>query len=88
MPWRVVESRSLAKQVERSPREIQQRYVVWRHRVEQEGPELGGGYRVHKLRGNRKGEMAARLNRQWRVIFTVLHDELIVHAIELTPHKY
>jgi plasmid maintenance system killer protein len=88
MEWKVVESRLLMGQVERAPKDIQQRYAIWRSRVQHSGPYLGGGYRVHALAGKRKGQMAARLNRQWRVIFAVLKGELIVEALELTPHKY
>jgi len=88
MEWRVVETRSLAKQIQRAPREIQEKYIVWRNRVRRLGPQLHGGFRVHALQGDRKGQKSARLNRQWRVIFKVLEDQLIVEALELTPHKY
>jgi toxin HigB-1 len=88
MEWRVVETRSLARQIQRAPREIQERYIVWRSRVQHLGPQLQGGFRVHALQGNRKGQKSARLNRQWRVIFNVLEDQLVVEALELTPHRY
>ena len=88
MEWRVVESRLLARQIQRAPREIQEKYVVWRNLVRHWGPQLQGGFRVHALQGSRKGQKSAWLNRQWRVIFKVVEDQLIVEAIELTPHKY
>jgi hypothetical protein len=88
MQWRVIESRLIAKQIARAPTEIQQKYVVWRDRVQHDGPRLGGGYQVHALQGKRKGQMAARLSRQWRVIFKVWKGELVVEALELTPHEY
>ena len=49
---------------------------------------LWGKFMLHPLAGDRKGQMSARLNRQWRVIFKVLQGELIVEALEVTPHKY
>ena len=88
MEWRVVESRLLVRQVQRAPRDVQEQYVFWRRLVQQQGPQLGGGFRVHALHGDRKGQKSAWLNRQWRVIFKVLGNELVVEALELTPHKY
>ena len=88
MEWRVVESRLLVRQIQRAPREIQRRYIVWRNLVRQRGPYLPGGFRVHALHGDRKGQKSAWLNRQWRVIFKVCEGELVVEAIELTPHRY
>jgi hypothetical protein len=88
MEWQVIESRLIARQLRRAPREIQEKYAIWRGRVELNGPQLGGGYRDHALQGNRKGEKAARLSRQWRVIFKVFEQQLVVEALELTPHNY
>jgi mRNA-degrading endonuclease YafQ of YafQ-DinJ toxin-antitoxin module len=88
MEWRVVESRLFAKQFQRSPRNVQQDYGFWRDLVCAFGPNLQGGYRTHALHGRRSGQKSVRLSRQWRVIFRVVEDELIVEALELTPHKY
>jgi mRNA-degrading endonuclease YafQ of YafQ-DinJ toxin-antitoxin module len=88
MEWRVVESRLLLKQFQRAPREVQRDYGFWRDRVRDLGPNLQGGYRTHALHGRRSGQRSARLGRQWRVIFRVVEDELIVEALELTPHNY
>jgi len=88
MEWRVVESRLLARQIRRAPREIQEKYAVWRSLVERWGPQLSGGFRVHALQGDRRGQKSAWLNRQWRVIFKVLEGQLIVEALELTPRRY
>jgi len=88
MEWKVIESRLITRQLQRAPKEIQRKYAIWRNRVRRGGPDLGGGFRVHALAGHRKGQKSARLNRQWRVIFRVFHGELVVEALELTPHKY
>ena len=88
MEWQITEARLIARQLQKAPVEIQQKYAIWRDRVEQFGPDLRGGYRVHSLRGRRKGQQSARLSRQWRVIFKVFADQLVVEALELTPHKY
>ena len=88
MEWHVIESRLIARQLKRAPVEIQAKYVIWRNRVRQFGPNLPGGYRVHALHAQRKGQKSARLDRRWRVIFKVFQAELTVEAIELTPHNY
>lgn len=88
MEWQVVESRVIARQLVRVPKDIQAKYIVWRNLVRSSGPYLPGGFRVHALKGNRKGQKAARLSRQWRVIFKVYEGELVVETLELTPHKY
>jgi plasmid maintenance system killer protein len=88
MEWQVIESRLIARQIRRAPREIQEKYIIWRDLVKNRGPHLQGGFRVHALQGNRKGQKAARLNRQWRVIFKVIEDRLIVEALELIPRTY
>lgn len=89
MEWTVLESRLVSRQLRRVPKEIQAKYVLWRSLVRREGPYLvGTGFRPHALKGNRQGQKAARLNRQWRVIFRVFEGQLTVEAIELTPHKY
>ena len=88
MEWRVTESRLLRKQWQRAPRHVQQDYDFWRDRVRVLGPNLQGGYRTHALHGRRSGQKSAWLGRQWRVIFKVVEDQLIVEALELTPHRY
>ena len=87
MEWKVVESRMIVRQVRRAPKEIQGKYAAWRKIVQRRGPYLPGGFRVHPLCGDRKGQMSARLNRQWRVLFKVFAGQLVVEALELTPHK-
>ena len=88
MEWKVIESRLVSRQLQRVPREIQEKYALWRGLVQRQGPYLRGGFRVHPLHGDRKGQKSARMNRQWRVIFRVFEGDLIVEVIELTPHKY
>ena len=88
MEWKVIESRVIVRQLSRAPKVIQAKYIVWRNLVRRSGPNLPGGFRVHALKGNREGQKAARLSRRWRVIFKVFKGELIVEALELTPHKY
>lgn len=88
MGWQIIESRILGNQLKRAPASIQAKYAFWRSNVEEMGPNLQGGYRTHALRGNREGQKSAWLDRRWRVIFKLLEKELIVEALEITPHRY
>ena len=88
MEWKVIESRAMVRQLQRAPKVIQEKYAIWRNRVRRDGPYLQGGYCFHALEGNRRGQKSIRLNLRWRVIFKVFEGELVVEALELTPHKY
>ena len=88
MEWKVIESRMIGRQLQRVPKDIQAKYAIWRNRVRRNGPYLQGGYRFHALEGNRRGQKSVRLSLRWRVIFKVFEGELVVEALELTPHKY
>jgi mRNA-degrading endonuclease YafQ of YafQ-DinJ toxin-antitoxin module len=88
MEWQVFEARLLVRQLERAPRKVRGDYEFWKDQVRLYGPNLHGGFRTHSLRGERKGQRSARLDRRWRVIFRVVEDGLIVEALELTPHRY
>jgi hypothetical protein len=69
MGWKVIESRLVAKQLKKVPKDICTKYVFWRKLIETMGPNLQGGYKTHALSGNRKGQKSARLDLRWRVIF-------------------
>jgi mRNA-degrading endonuclease YafQ of YafQ-DinJ toxin-antitoxin module len=88
MGWRIIEARLLGRQLKRAPKKVRIDYRFWKDQVHALGPNLQGGYRTHALQGRRKDQKAARLDQQWRVIFRVVEDELIVEALELTPHHY
>jgi len=48
------------------------------------------GWRDEALYGSRKGQRSFRLNRQWRVIYTINKDGVIefIEIIEVMPHEY
>jgi Txe/YoeB family toxin of Txe-Axe toxin-antitoxin module len=41
-----------------------------------------------KLRGEREGQRASRLNIQYRVIYSVEEAVVTVRVLEITPHEY
>jgi addiction module RelE/StbE family toxin len=46
------------------------------------------GFRDEALSGDWKGYRSSRLNEQWRVIYQVVADTLLVQVVRVTPHDY
>ena len=91
--WRIEEHREADKELSsgRVPLEILKRYEKWKDIAMLSG--LQGlrsirGFRDEALSGDWKGYRSSRLNEQWRVIYQVVADALIVHIIRVTPHDY
>ena len=49
---------------------------------------IGQGFEDEALVGNRAGQRSSRLNKKYRVIYTVNGGEVTVYVLEVTPHKY
>ena len=47
---------------------------------------LRGEWRVES--GERRGYRSSRLNLQYRVIYKVERDEVLIQVVQLTPHDY
>ncbi|MBW1904654.1 MAG: type II toxin-antitoxin system mRNA interferase toxin, RelE/StbE family [Deltaproteobacteria bacterium] len=89
--WRIFETKTVRKVIERSPRQVRVRYEAWKRIAEQSGPHglrLIQGFRDEALRGERKGFRSSRLNRQWRLIYKVQKAQLEIHVVEVNPHEY
>ena len=88
-----MEHRSVDKELSsnRIPLEIRKWYEKWKDIVELTGPlGLKGitGLRDEGLSGTWVGHRSSRLNEQWRVIYKVVADLVLVHLIRVTPHDY
>lgn len=89
--WEVYEHRKVTKRLARLPLDVLKRYEKWKDIVEVSGPEgirLIKGFRDEALRGEWAGHCSSRLNQQYRVIYKVEADKLIVLVFEVTPHDY
>jgi addiction module RelE/StbE family toxin len=89
--WRIFETKSVRKTIERAPRPVRVRYEAWKRIAEQSGPQglrLIKGFRDEALRGEWKGFRSSRLNRQWRLIYKVRKAQLEIHILEVNPHEY
>lgn len=89
--WAVFEHRRVERQLIKAPLEVQKRYEKWKDIVELSGPPgliKIRGLRDEALRGEWKGHRSSRLNQQYRVIYRVDGNQLVVQVLEVTPHDY
>lgn len=91
--WRIEEHRQADKALSsgRIPVEILKRYEKWKDVAAITGPEglrAIKGFRDEALSGEWKGYRSSRLNEQWRVIYQVVADALLVQVVRVTAHDY
>lgn len=89
--WKVFEHRRVAKSLAGAPVEVQKRYEKWKDIVAISGPRglmQIRGFNDESLSGKWKGYRSSRLNIQYRVIYKVKKDEILVEVEKLAPHDY
>jgi len=89
--WTVQEHRRLARSMRYLPAWIVKEYEVWKDLIHRHGPEIlrqFPGYHDERLKGDRTGQRSSRLSLQYRVIYAVDRDIVVVYVLEITPHKY
>ena len=89
--WQILEHRTVKKQLKTTPEEILKRYEKWKDIVMISGPQglrLIKGFRDETLRGEWRGFRSSRLGNQYRVIYGVEKDVVIVKVVSVTAHDY
>jgi addiction module RelE/StbE family toxin len=89
--WQVYEHRKVEKQLLALPVDVLKRYEKWKDIVHVSGPDslrLIRGFRDEVLRGDWKGHRSSRLNLQYRVIYKVENQRVLVQVMSVTPHDY
>lgn len=74
-----------------TPTEILKRYEKWKDIAMLSGPQglrAIKGFRDQARSGDWKGFRSSRLNEQWRVIYSVEADVMIVQVVRVTSHDY
>lgn len=89
--WIVLEHRRVDKELSsgRVPVEILKRYEKWKDIVMLSGPaglRAIAGLRDEALSGEWRGHRSSRLNDQWRVIYRIDGDRVVVEVFRVTPH--
>lgn len=89
--WQIYEHRKVPSQLSKIPKEILQRYEKWKDIVGLSGPDglrAIRGFNDEALKGEWKGFRSSRLNQQYRVIYHIERDNILVKVVEVTPHDY
>lgn len=89
--WSIYEHRDVDKQLRSVPVDVLKRYEKWKDIVFLSGPaglRLIKGFRDEALKGKWKGYRSSRLNKQYRVIYEVEQEKILVKVVSVNPHDY
>ncbi len=89
--WQVLEHRRVVRRLPKIPVDILKLYEKWKDIVVISGPQglrLIKGFRDEALRGDWKGHRSSRLGNQYRVIYLIEAQNVVVKVIDLTAHDY
>ena len=89
--WEIYEHRTATKQLDALPEEILKRYEIWKDIVQVSGPQglrEIRGFNDEALRGDWRGHRSSRLNQQYRLIYRIDGDMVLVEVVNVTPHDY
>jgi len=87
----VYEHRRVPRQIRGLPQDILKRYEKWKDIVAISGPNglrLIKGFHDESLRGEWKGHRSSRLGRQFRVIYRIEKDQVLVQVVNITARDY
>lgn len=89
--WTIYEHRNVPKQLRTIPTDILKRYEKWKDIVSISGPQglrLIKGFHDESLRSEWKGHRSSRLGKQFRVIYLIKKDQILVQVVNVTAHDY
>lgn len=89
--WEILEHRRTWKQLDRLPIDMLKRYEKWKDIVRLSGPSglrQIKGFNDEALRGEWRGHRSSRLSRQYRVIYRIERDKVLVEVVSVTAHDY
>ena len=89
--WEIYEHKRVGRQIRRLPTDVLKRYEKWKDIVAISGPQglrLIKGFHDESLFGKWKDHRSSRLNRQFRVLYRVENDRILVEVVSITAHDY
>ncbi len=89
--WGIFEHRRVGGQLDQLPIDILKRYEKWKDIVTISGPlglRLIKGFHDEALKGKLKGHRSSRLNRQYRVLYRVESEQILVEVVNVSAHDY
>lgn len=87
----IFETKAAEKAIDRLPKHVLEKYGLWLSVVRISGVDglrRFVGFRDEALVGKLRGCRSSRLNRQYRVIYSVSEQELMVEVIDVNAHDY
>ena len=89
--WAIYEHRRVHRQIRGLPQDILKRYEKWKDIVAISGPtglRLIKEFHDESLRGEWKDHRSSRLGKQFRVIYRIEKDHVLVQVVNVTAHDY
>jgi addiction module RelE/StbE family toxin len=89
--WQILEYRRVVRRLAKTPVDVLKPYEKWKDIVTISGPQglrVIKGFRDDALRGDWKGHRSSRLGDQYRVIYLVEEQKVVVKVIDLKAHDY
>ncbi len=90
--WQIEEHRRVDKQLSGAvPIEVLKRYEKWKDIARLSGPSglcAIKGFHDEALSGEWKGHRSSRLGLQWRLIYRVVANVLLIQVVQVTAHDY
>ena len=90
--WEIEEHRRVDKQLSGSvPVEVLKRYEKWKDIARISGPpglRAIKGFNDEALSGKWQGYRSSRSGLQWRVIYQVIANVLLIQVVQVTAHDY
>jgi addiction module RelE/StbE family toxin len=89
--WEVYEHKRVARQLKKLPTEVLKCYEKWKDIVAVSGPQglrMIKGLHDESLSGKWSGHRSSRLNNQFRVLYQVEGDRVLVEVVSITAHDY
>ncbi len=89
--WEIYEHRRVTKVLSKLPDIVLMHYEKWKDIMRISGPRglrAIKGFHDEALRGEWKGQRSSSLEQQYRVIYEVAAEEVLVSVLDLTAHDY
>jgi len=89
--WVIFEHKRVSKSLKDAPIDVRKRYEKWKDIVSVSGPKglrKIKGLHDESLSGKWKGFRSSRLNNQYRVIYKVEKERVLVRVENVTAHDY
>jgi addiction module RelE/StbE family toxin len=89
--WTVLEAAEVKKELRRCPQRILDKYEQWKAIVSAGGPSnllVLPGLHDEALTGRWRGFRSSRLSLQWRVVYQVQRERVVVAVVRISAHDY